>query len=257
MTRMARFLAIVLMAGAAIPAFAAAAVQPTRIVVRVVAHDGKILGTDAGGAEVWVYEAATHRLLAHGTQNGDSGDPKQIMGTPHLRSDAKVFASPTAQAFVANLQLRRPTRIEVVAEGPLAFPASRQRVSKTLWILPGQSMDAANQDGIVLELYGFAMKFNEVTPGARTLSVSAHVAMMCGCPIQKDGYWPESQFTVTASLLRNGAPVAEKRMTWTAKDTFAITFEGVAPATYELAVNASDLDRANFSAISRTVTIPK
>ncbi len=168
-----------------------------------------------------------------------------------------VFASPAAQAFVCNLQLVRPTRIEIVAEGPLAFPASRQRASKTVWVLPGQSMDRTNQDGIVLELYGFAMKFNEVTPARRGLSINAHVAMMCGCPIEKDGYWPESQFTVMASLHHDGAAVAEKRMNWTAKDTFAITFDGVAPGSYELVVSASDRERANFSSISRSVVVPK
>ncbi len=118
-------------------------------------------------------------------------------------------------------------------------------------------MDRAGQDGIVVELYGFAMKFNQITPASGTLSVNAHVAMMCGCPIEKDGYWPESQFVVTASLLRNGATIAQKRMSWTAKDTFAITFDGVGAGSYEVQVTASDVDRANFSSISRSIAVPK
>ena len=228
---------------------------PTRIVVRVVAHDGKILGTDAGGAKVWIYDAETHKLLASGVQNGNSGDVKQIMETQHYRSDPAIFANATATSFTTTLPLSRPARLEIVAEGPLRFPRSKQRVTKTVWVLPGQSMDAATEDGIVLELYGFAMDFDNVVPGKGTLSITSHVAMMCGCPIEKDGPWPESRFTVTAFLRRAGATIAEKKMTWTATSTFAASFDSLAAGQYELAVTASDEKRANFASITRTVAI--
>ena len=228
---------------------------PTRIVVRVVAHDGKIVGKDAGGARVRIYDAATHRLLAHGIQNGESGNTEQIMETKYARGDTAKFASASAASFTTTLALSRPARLEIVAEGPLAFPASKQRVTRTVWVLPGASMDPATQDGIVLELYGFAMKFDDVTPGSGTVAVTAHVAMMCGCPIAKDGPWPESRFTVTASLRRSGSAGAEERMTWTAKNTFEGSFNGLASGQYELVVTASDVDRANFSSIRRTVAV--
>jgi hypothetical protein len=236
-------------------AFAATPV-PTRIVVRVVAHDGKILGKDAGGADVRIYDADTHVLLAGGTQNGeDSGNVQQIMGTKHLRSDYELFSSPTAVAFTTTLPLTRPTRLEIIAEGPLGFPATKQRVTKTVWVLPGHSMNSAGQDGIVLELYGFAMKFDNVTPAAGTLSVTAHVAMMCGCPIEQGGPWPESQFTVIATLTRSGSAPIEKPMRWTAKDTFKGAFDGLAAGHYELLVTAADDLRVNFSSIKRDVVI--
>jgi hypothetical protein len=238
---------------------ASAASIPTQIVVRVVAHDGKILGPDAGGAQVSIYDATTHKLLSRGIQKGDSpdssGDTKQIMGTPYYRSDFKMFASAKATSFSPTLALSKPTKIEIVAEGPLAFPATTQKISTTLWVLPGASMDPATQDGIVLELYGFAMKFDSVVPGVHSVAVTAHVAMMCGCPIAKDGPWPESQFTVTASLIRDGATLAEKQMTWKTKDTFDGKLGDLAPGQYELVVTASDQERANFSSIRRIVTV--
>jgi hypothetical protein len=240
----------------ALSAFAAAPI-PTPIVIRVVAHDGKILGKDAGGADVRIYDATTHKLLAGGTQNGeDSGDNQEIMETKHLRSEYKVFAGPKTVSFSTTLPLRKPTRLEIVAEGPLGFPASKQRVSKTLWVLPGHSMDSTQQDGILLELYGFAMKFDSVTPARGTLSVVSHVAMMCGCPIKKDGPWPESQFKVVASLQRSGGAPIGKTMTWNTTDTFEVAFDGLAAGHYELVVTAADDDRANFSSINRDVVIP-
>lgn len=49
------------------------------------------------------------------------------MQEPHKRGDI-AFAGKDAAAFVATLDLDRPTRIEVTGEGPLKFPKSIQRV---------------------------------------------------------------------------------------------------------------------------------
>lgn len=236
-------------------AVAAPAAVPTRVVVRVVAHDGKVLGTDSGGAVVKIFDADTHQLLASGTQNGNSGDTTQIMVTPHDRGDV-FFASPKATSFSAVLPLARPRKLEIVAEGPLLYPRSKQKVSRTLWVLPGASMDPDTEDGIVMELYGFAMEFDAVTPAAGSLAVTAHVAMICGCPIDEGGPWPQSQFEVLASIRRAGAPVVEKKMIWSAKNTFTAAFDAVPAGKYELTVTASDTKRANFTSITRPVSVP-
>jgi hypothetical protein len=132
----------------------AAFATPTRIVVRVVGHDAKILGEDAGGAgaRVSVRDADTGHLLAEGVQNGGSGDTTQIMKDPHKQGDI-VFDGKDAAAFVVNLDIDRPTRIAVTGSGPLKFPKSIQRVMKTLVVLLGRDIGG---DGIVLAVQGLS-----------------------------------------------------------------------------------------------------
>ena len=71
--RPARLLALSALAAALLP-FAVLPVRaqttPTRVMIRVVAHDAKIIGSGVGGARVTVTEVETGRVLASGVQEG-------------------------------------------------------------------------------------------------------------------------------------------------------------------------------------------
>lgn len=144
-------------------AAAAPAGKPTRVMVHVVSHDAKLLGTHVGGARITLREAATGKVLAEGVQLGESGDTSRIMVEPHRRG-AALYDSPGAAGFLATIPLERPTVVEITAEGPLGQPQATQRASKTLLLVPGEDVLG---DGVVLEVHGFILQFLEPPEGGR------------------------------------------------------------------------------------------
>jgi hypothetical protein len=127
---------------------------PTKVLVRAVSHDAKIISDGVGGARITIREAATGKVLAQGIQHGGSGDTRLIMRGPRARG-ATVYATPGAAQFLATLSLERPTEVEISAEGPLNPPHATQRASKTLLLVPGQDVLG---EGILLEIHGFIVE---------------------------------------------------------------------------------------------------
>lgn len=123
----------------------------TRVRVRVVSCDAKVIGSLAGGCRVTIREADSGRILASGKQQGGSGNTEQIMKTPRRRGQA-AFDDPAAAFFETTLKLTEPVRVQIEAEGPLAFPEALQRASLTTWLNPGRHIEG---DGFVLTLHGF------------------------------------------------------------------------------------------------------
>ncbi|MGD2218492.1 MAG: hypothetical protein PVJ64_17170, partial [Gemmatimonadales bacterium] len=91
----------------------AEAQTPTRIMIRVVAHDAKIIGSGVGGARVTVVDAETGAFLAEGVQQGGTGDTELIMSTPHAR-DMTVYDTEGAAGFLAELEIAEP-RVVVIS----------------------------------------------------------------------------------------------------------------------------------------------
>ena len=135
--------------------------KSTTILVRVVAHGSMVLGREVGSARVTITDVATKQILATGIQQGEAGDQNQIMRTPRLMEEPHYSSRPAA-AFTATFDLLHPTLVEVTAEGPLAYPASSQRASTTVWLVPEQ--DTTN-DGIVLHLYGYIVQIEHPKSG--------------------------------------------------------------------------------------------
>lgn len=149
-----RLILVTLALALGLAAGAAAAPVPTKVMVRVVAHDAKLLSDHVGGARVTLRDAATGTVLAQGIQEGGSGDTELIMRRPRERG-AAVYDTPEAAGFLATLNLDQPTVVEITAEGPLAFPQATQRVSTTLLLVPGHDVLG---DGVVLEVHGFIVE---------------------------------------------------------------------------------------------------
>ncbi len=219
---------------------------PTRITVRAVSHDAKVIGSNVGGARITIRDAGTGELLAEGVQEGTTGSTELLVVEPKRRGRA-IYGANGAAGFTAEVALAEPTRVEIAAEGPLGTPHAMQRSAKTLLLVPGVDLVG---DGIILELNGFTVRIEEpgvdVEPGA-AIPVRAHVEMLCGCPIEPGGLWDADRIRVLARLVRDGRVVAERELDYAGSpSTFAgeiIPPPSAGPA--ELRVLALDPARGN------------
>jgi hypothetical protein len=178
----------------------------TKVCVRVKARDGKFLGDDVGGASITIRDADTKELLAKGTTSGSSGlnGPGGVMCASLRRGEP--IATTDASSYTADLKLERPRRLEITAYGPAGIPRSANAVSATQWAYPGKDILAG--DGFLLEVPGLIVQIvspSTINPAKFTaeLRIQAHVAMMCGCPID---YKTEASRLVCPELPNNRQP---------------------------------------------------
>ncbi len=141
---------------------AAAQAIPTKVMVRAVSRDAKVIQDPVGGARITIREVATGTVLAQGVQRGRSGNTELIMVKPRARG-ATVYDTPGTAGFLATLQLARPTVVEITAEGPLGNPQATRRASKTLLLVPGQHLLG---EGVLLEIHGFIVDLVAPVAGA-------------------------------------------------------------------------------------------
>lgn len=245
--------------------------EATRLVVRAVSHDAKVIGTSVGGARITVRDVETGRELASGVQEGGTGSTPLIVQRPRERG-ASVYEG--SASFTATLQLERPTRVEVVAEGPLRTPYASQRASKTLLLVPGRHVEG---DGLILELHGFTVEILAPeaqaagggadpssgdaparTHGGEPITVRARVTMLCGCPTEPGGTWDADRMDITARLIQDGRVVAEAPLAF-AGQTSTYTGTIVAPeaGTYELEVLAVDEVEPNAGVATIRVVVER
>lgn len=236
---------------------AAEGAEPTKVVVRVVAHDAKLIGSGVGGARVTIRDASTGEVLAKGVQEGGTGSTEKIMETPRERGDT-VYATPDAAAFTATLDLEGPTQVEIAAEGPLGTPHAVQRATRTVLLLPGRDVVG---EGVVLELHGFTVVV-EAPPadaplsGDATIVVRATVQMLCGCPLTPGGMWDANRADIRARLLRDGEVVQEAPLRYSGLPSiFTGRLRPAGPGDFELVVLAADEERGNFGMASRSLSV--
>ena len=193
-----------------LPVFAGSV--PTQVTVRVIARDAKAVYEAVGGAFVTIHEAGSNKVLASGLHTGkSSGSTDKIMIEPRKRGEL-TFATPDAAVFTATIALERPTVVDVVAEGPVAYPQARASASKTLLLVPGQHITG---DGIVLEVHGLIVVAQPPQTNGDRLDLEATVRMACGCPIEPGGIWNADEFDVTARRVGpGGSTIASAPMTW-------------------------------------------
>lgn len=235
----------------------APAAEETTVVVRAVAHDAKIIGSGVGGARITIRDASTGEILARGLQEGGTGSTDRIMREPHPRGGT-IYGTEGAAHYEATLELERPTRVEIVAEGPMGTPHATQRASRTMLLVPGRDVTG---EGVILELYGFTVEMERPDGGdggtaGEAVPVRASVTMLCGCPIEPGGLWDADRLDVTARLVRDGRVVREAEMAYAGETNI---FEGsVTPpsaGSYELVVLATDAERANFGQVRRRLEV--
>jgi len=134
---------------------------PTKVIVRVVSKDAKVIGSGVGGAFVRIKNIETGEILAEGKQLGGTGDTDRIMVQPHRRGEI-LYGTPDAAFFQADLLLSKPTQVEIYTEAPLGFPHNIQKGSKTLTLIPGKHILG---EGVVIELNGLIV--NILNPSSK------------------------------------------------------------------------------------------
>jgi hypothetical protein len=237
--------------------FAQTGGKETKIMIRAIARDAKVLGEHVGGARITVRDVSTGKILAEGMQKAGTGDTDLIMKKPRVRG-ATVYGTPDASGFLAVLTLDKPTVVEVSAEGPLGNPQATQRASTTMLLVPGQDVLG---EGILLELHGFIVTTlapataSQVKIGS-PFEVRATVTMMCGCPIEAGGMWDANKIHVVARLVSEGKIETEVPMEYAG---VVNTFKGAVPVSnpgqIELQVLAMDADNSNFGLAKQNLTI--
>ena len=225
--------------------------KPTTILVRVVAHGAMVLGREVGGARVTITDVETKQVLATGIQQGEAGDQNQIMRTPHLMEEPVYSARPAA-VFTTTLELRKPTLVEITAEGPLAHPASMQHASQTVLLIPGH--DLIN-DGIVLHLYGYIVQIEHPKPGQALMAkddvkLQASVRTLSGTLVRPHGDWDSRKIRIYGELLIGNRIVERLQMfysneTGTFDAPFFVPKPDEAPDGIVLRVVATDLATGN------------
>lgn len=225
--------------------------QPTTILVRVVAQGAMVLGRAVGGARVTITDIETKQILATGIQQGEAGDQNQIMRTPHLMEEPLYSSRPSA-AFTTTLELRRPTLVEVTAEGPLAYPASLRRTSKTVLLIPGQDLTS---DGIVLHLHGYIVQIEHPKPGEPLIAkddvkLRASIRTLSGAIVRPHGDWDSRKVRIYGDLLI-GDRIVERLQMFYSSDTasfeapFFVPPYKDAPDGITLRVTATDVSTGN------------
>jgi hypothetical protein len=141
------------------PSFSAEKI-PTKIIVRVTSKDAKVIGSGVGGALVRIKNLETGEILSQGKQEGGTGDTDRIMVHPHKRG-GKLYGTPDAAFFQAEIPLGKPTPVEIYAEAPLAYPHAIQKGSKTLILIPGKHILG---EGIIIELNGLIVNILSPSP---------------------------------------------------------------------------------------------
>jgi hypothetical protein len=218
--------------------------QNTTVVVRVLAHDAKVVGTGVGGANVTIKNVATGEILAEGTHDGSTGNTTAIMVAPRVRGEV-VYDG--AGQFVAHIELNRPTTLEFIAEGPLGYPTATQRASKTMVVMPGDDMTG---DGVVLELHGFIVEIaspTQLVGGGGPATVTGIVRMMCGCPLTPGGLWNADRVAVSARVIVGGRLLRQVPMVYAGSpNTFTVDLDlSDVPSGSMIHVVASDPTRQN------------
>ena len=230
------------------PLFAQTGGKETKVMIRAIARDAKVIGTHVGGAKITVRDVATGEILAQGMEQGGTGDTEVIMKKPHTRG-MMVYNTPDASGYLAVLHLDKPTVVEISAEGPLGNAQATQRSSKTLLLVPGEDVLG---EGILLEIHGFIVTPLAPLPDAKVkagspFEVRATVTMACGCPTEPDGLWDANKIRVVARLLRDGKVQEEIPMTYAGvQNTFHADVPVTVAGSMELQVLALDPASANF-----------
>ena len=225
--------------------------QPTKILVRVVAHGAMVLGQEVGGARITITDVETGSILASGLQQGAAGDQNQIMRTPHMMEEP-IYSSRPSAAFTATLQLHKPTVVEISAEGPLAYPAALQKTSKTLWLIPGHDLI---QDGIVLHLYGYLVQIERPRPREALIAkddvkLRASVRTLSGSLVRPHGDWDSRKIRIYGEILIGERIIERLQLFY---DEGSRTFEAPffvppskeVPDSIKLRVIATDLSTGN------------
>ncbi|MCS6897667.1 MAG: hypothetical protein NZM29_06795 [Nitrospira sp.] len=226
--------------------------RPTTVLIRVVAHGSMVLGKEVGGARVTITDVATGRILATGLQQGEAGDQNQIMRTPRLLEEP-IYSTRTSAFFTTTLDLLHPIQVDITAEGPLAYPAAMQRVTKRVWLVPGQDMTG---DGIVLTLYGYIVQIEQPKPNEplvarEDVTLRASIRTLSGSWVRPHGDWDSRKLHIYGEILIGNRVIERLQLFYSGRNAefeapFFVPRHSDAPDGMTVRVIAADPASGNF-----------
>lgn len=214
----------------------------TKIMVRAKAKNAKFIGSSIGGAKIIIKDYYSKTILAEGVTAGSTGDTERIIKQPIRRG--KQITDENTAGFLANLDIEKPTFVEIEAFAPITKRQAVVKTSTQMWVMPNKNILG---DGIILEIPGFIVDIlspqtHEVINGEFILT--ANIVMMCGCPVTEGGLWDASTYEIKA-LIENGTSTKEVELTSTEKaNTFSANIN-VSKGTYSVTVYAFDPETGN------------
>ncbi len=228
--------------------------QSTKVVVRAIAKDAKFIGTSMDGASILIEEADSGTILAKGKTEGSTGDTQRLVEEPQKRYGD--LHTKGAAKFETQLELSEPTLVKVSATAPVAQKQSSATTSTELWLIPGKDITG---DGIVLEIPGFAIDILQPQAHERnpndTVTITANVVMMCGCPIEPGGLWDSNEMEFVAVIEKGGEEIERKQMEFSGKqNTFEASFSPKENGPYQILVYGYD-PRTGNTGVDRTTFI--
>jgi hypothetical protein len=240
----AAVLAVLGLAGAAVA-------EPTAVTVRAVSKDAKFIGDSMGGVAITLTEARTGRRLAEGLTAGATGDTGKLVSQPRVRG--QPLSTPGAAAFVATLDIDRPTLVRAEAKGPVGKPDAAVTVTSMMWILPGRPVAG---DGWMIEMPGLVVEPTVAFAAGDAMTVTAKVTLMCGCPIEPGGLWDAARYEVRASLMQADKVVKGVALAYAGQpSTFTVSIPDVASGAYRLVVTAHDPATGNTGVVERDIRV--
>ena len=94
--------------------------------------------------------------------------------------------------------------------------------------------------------------------GTSKLTITAHVTMMCGCPIEPGGLWDANKYQVAVWLKQEGEAVSEFPLRFAGKTSeFVGTTELAKSGSYHAVVYAYNPDNGNTGADVVQFSVPK
>lgn len=231
----------------------------TNVVVRAKAKDAMFIGTSMGGAHVVIRDAESGAVIASGVTAGDTGS-RQVIMADRVPRRARLADESTAK-FAVTLDLAEPHLVTVEVAAPQGQRQSLITGSTQVWLVPGKHLDG---NGIIVEIPGFAVDVLNpraaetfvLEEPATTISVTANVVMMCGCPIKPGGTWDANAYEVGALIQRNGEPIGSVPLAATEKaSTFKGPLDVKEPGVYEIQVYAYDPSTGNTGLDRVAVTV--
>ena len=215
---------------------------PTPLTVRVLAHDAKWIGSSMGGVEITIRDQSNGKLLASGVTSGGTGDTDLLVH--RNKSRYGKISSPGSASFEANLMLDQPVFVEIKATFRTAFSGYPIVATENRWLIPGKEM---TEDGIVVELPGFAMRVNHPLPH-QTVSLSKDedvridlfMIMLCGCPISPGGTWDSDPMEVEAMIYQDNEFVRAVPLTNIETNRFTADLSNLGTGSYRVFVTAYD-----------------
>lgn len=219
--------------------------QETKVMVRVKAKDAKFIGSSVGGAEVFIKEVESGKILANGITSGGTGNTDLIMKKSHERR--KPLSDEETAGFLAKLNLEKPTFVEISAKSPANAKQAHNLSSTQVWVIPGKDILG---DGIILEAPGFIVDIlspqrHNIYPTNSSLEIKTNIVMMCGCPITPGGIWNADDYEVKAIIQKDGKKFKELKMDYSGKpNTFSSNLKAE-PGLYEITVYAYDSTTGN------------